>query len=186
VAAVALEISLLGPPRVLNDGRPVSFDTRKATALLAHLALAERPRSREALCALLWPDYEPERARGALRRTLSTLRKGIGEQRLDTSGDSVALLPGDGVVVDVYRFRELAASEAGLAAAAEAYGGELLEGFSLRDSPEFEHWQAVEADALRRELGAVLGRLVAGLSARHEFERALPLARRWLELDPLH
>ena len=185
VAAVALEISLLGPPRVRRDGEPVSFDTRKATALLAHLALAERPRSRDALCALLWPEHEPERARGALRRTLSTLRKGIGEHRLETSGDSVALLPGDGVAVDVHRFRELA-GEGRFAAAAEAYGGELLEGFSLRDSPEFEHWQAVEADALRRELGAVLGRLVSELSARHEFERALPLARRWLELDPLH
>jgi len=41
---VTLEISLLGPPRVRRDGEPVTFDTRKATALLAHLALAERPR----------------------------------------------------------------------------------------------------------------------------------------------
>jgi DNA-binding SARP family transcriptional activator len=185
VAAVALEISLLGPPRVRRDGEPVSFDTRKATALLAHLALAERARSREALCELLWPEHEPERARGALRRTLSTLRKGIGEQRVDTSGDSVALLPGDGVIVDVHRFRELA-GKGSLAAAAEVYEGELLEGFALRDSPEFEHWQSVEADALRRELGTVLAQLVAELSARGEFERALPLARRWLELDPLH
>src|SRR5215218_1862605 len=43
--SAALEISLLGPPRVYRAGRPVSVDTRKATALLAHLALADRPRS---------------------------------------------------------------------------------------------------------------------------------------------
>ena len=76
--AVALEISLLGPPQVRRDGEPVAFDTRKATALLAHLALAERARSRESLCELLWPGRDPEHARGALRRTLSTLRKSIG------------------------------------------------------------------------------------------------------------
>ena len=93
---MALEITLLGPPRVERDGEPVAFDTRKATALLAHLALAERPRSREALCELLWPGHDPERARGALRRTLSTLRKAIGEEWIETAGDSVALREGPG------------------------------------------------------------------------------------------
>ena len=141
-----LEISLLGPPRVARDGGPVSFDTRKATALLAHLALSERPRSREALCALLWPDRDPEHARGALRRTLSALRKAVGEEWVDTVADSVA----------------------------------------LRDSPEFEAWQLFEADALRRELTAALGRLVALLAAAGRYEQAVPHARRWLELDPLH
>ena len=41
---MTLEISLLGSPRVRRDGEPVTFNTRKATGLLAHLALAERPR----------------------------------------------------------------------------------------------------------------------------------------------
>src|SRR5258705_11883113 len=74
VPPAGLEISLLGPPRVRRDGEPVSFDTRKATALLAHLALAERPRSRESLCDLLWPAQDAEHARGALPRTLSRVR----------------------------------------------------------------------------------------------------------------
>ena len=72
--AMALEVTLLGPPRIERDGERVAFDTRKAMALLADLALSERPRSREALCGLLWPAHDPDRARGALRRTLSTLR----------------------------------------------------------------------------------------------------------------
>ena len=90
----ALEISLLGPPRVVRAGRPVSFDTRKATALLAHLALVDRPRPREALCELLWPEQDPEHARGALRRTLSVLRKAVGEEWIDAAADSVALRNG--------------------------------------------------------------------------------------------
>ena len=106
---MALAIRLLGPPRVERDGGAVAFDTRKAMALLAHLALAERPRSREALCSLLWSAHDLDRARGALRRTLSTLRQGIGEEWIDTAGDSVVLRRGPGLELDVERFRALAA-----------------------------------------------------------------------------
>jgi DNA-binding SARP family transcriptional activator len=189
VAAPGLEISLLGPPRVRRAGEPVAFETRKATALLAHLALAERPRSRESLCALLWPSQDPEHARGALRRTLSTLRKSVGEEWVDAAGDSVALRAGDELLLDVQRFRALAgegASLEDLTEAVELSRGELLEGFALRDSPEFDAWQVYEADELRRELGAALARLVALVSARGDYPRAIAYARRRLELDRLH
>jgi DNA-binding SARP family transcriptional activator len=187
--APALEITLLGPPRVARAGEPVAFDTRKATALLAHLALAERPRSREALCELLWPAHDREHARGALRRTLSALRKSIGEQWIETVADSVALRAGDGLEIDVRRFRSLtadAASSDELAAAIQLYGGELLEGFSIRDSPEFDAWHMYQADLLRRERASALGRLVALLRAKGDHARAIVHARRWLELDRLH
>ena len=186
---MALEVTLLGPPRVERDGEPVAFDTRKAMALLAHLALAERPRSREALCGLLWPAHDPDRARGALRRTLSTLRTAVGEEWIDTAGDSIALKRGPGLELDVERFRALANDGAPLDRLSEAvalFSGDFLEGFSLRDSPEFDDWQIREADTLGRELGSALRRLVELLAARGEYERALPHARRWLEVDPLH
>ena len=67
-----------------------------------------RPRSREALCELLWPGHDPDHARGALRRTLSTLRTAVGEEWIDTAGDSVALQRGPGLELDVARFRALA------------------------------------------------------------------------------
>ena len=189
MAIAGLEISLLGPPRVQRAGALVSFDTRKATALLAHLALAERPRSRDSLCELLWPGRDPEHARGALRRTLSALRKAIGEEWVDAAADSVALRDGPGLELDVRRFRSLtsqAASPTDLAAAVELFRGELLEGFGLRDSPEFDAWQVYEAETLRRELSAALARLVAAFAEGRDYARAIPYARRWLELDPLH
>jgi DNA-binding SARP family transcriptional activator len=187
--APALEISLLGPPRVCRAGLPVSFDTRKATALLAYLALTDRARSREGLCELLWPDQDPEHARGALRRTLSVLRKAVGEEWIDTAADSVALRDGAGLAIDARRFRSLASPDATpeeLAQAVDLFRGDLLEGFSLRDSPEFDAWCLYEADALRRELGGVLDRVVRQLVERGEYGRALPYARRWLAIDPLH
>jgi len=187
--ARALEISLLGPPRVCRAGRPVSFDTRKATALLAHLALTDRARSREGLCELLWPDQDPGHARGALRRTLSALRKAVGEEWIDTAADSVLLRDGVGLAIDARRFRALAAPTATpeeLAQAVELFRGDLLEGFFLRDSPEFDAWCASEADALRRELGGALDRVVRVLLERGEYGQALPYARRRLAIDPLH
>jgi len=186
---MALRITLLGSPRVERDGKPLSFDTRKAMALLADLALAERPRSRESLCGLLWPAHDPDHARGALRRTLSTLRKAIGEKWIDTAGDSIALLRGPGLELDVERFRALTADGASVEALSEAvalYSGGFLEGFALRDSPDFEDWQLGEADALQRELASALRRLVEQLVVLGDLEQALPRARRWLELDPLH
>ena len=186
---MALAVTLLGPPRIERDGQPVAVDTRKATALLALLALAERPRSRDALCTLLWPAHDSGSARGALRRTLSTLRTAVGEQWIDTAGDSIALKRGADFELDVERFRELAAdgsSRESLSEAVALFYGDFMEGFSLRDSPDFDDWQMGEADALARERGSALRRLVELLAAGGEYERALPHARRWLEVDPLH
>jgi len=186
---MGLEIRLLGPPRVTRDGALVTFETRKATALLAHLALADLPRSREALGELLYPGHDPKRARGALRRTLSTLRTGIGTDWLETSTVAISLRRTRGLGLDVERFRALAAPDASpddLAIAVEMFAGSFLDGFALRDSPDFDTWQQSVAGVLDRELASVLRRRIGHLVTELRFEEALPLARRWLELDPLH
>ena len=73
-----LRLSVLGSPQVQSDGAPIEVDTRKATALLVYLAVTGRPQGRDALAGLLWPEYDQERARAALRRTLSVLKKALG------------------------------------------------------------------------------------------------------------
>ena len=130
-----------------------------------------------------------EHARGALRRTLSALRKAVGEEWIETAGDTVALQRGPGLELDVERFRELAADGASVEALSEAatlFSGGFLEGFALRDSADFDDWQIAEAGALERELASTLQRLVERLVARGEYAQAIPHARRWLEIDPLH
>jgi DNA-binding SARP family transcriptional activator len=180
-----IEVSLLGPPRVERAGTLVRFDTRKAVALLAHLAMADRPRPRDALVDLLWPDSDVERARGALRRTLSTLRAAIGAELLETTRDHVRLVKSAGLTVDVDRFRALLADD-DLAAAVNVFRGDFLEGFGLRDAPEFEDWSRNQADELRRELTAALARLAADEEQAGHLPAALDHARRWASLDPLH
>ncbi len=156
------------------------MDTRKATALVAYLAVTGQPQARDSLAALLWPDAETERARGALRRTLSTLRTGLGGDELRVEGPRIGL-DDEAIDLDVRRFRGLVAEDR-LDDAVTAYTGDFLSGFTLRDSAEFDEWQAGQADALRRELSGVLERLASGEEPR----RAFAYAKRWLELDPLH
>ena len=94
-----ISLALLGPPVVERDAVPVVFDTKKAVALLALVAVAGREQSRERLAAQLWPDSDPAHARGSLRRTLSVTAAGVGEGLL-ISRTAVGLRPGR-VRVDV-------------------------------------------------------------------------------------
>ena len=181
-----LSLALLGPPIVERDGTVVGFDTKKAVALLAVLAITGREQSRDRLAGLLWPESDTARARGSLRRTLSVTAAAVGEG-LAITRTTVALRP-DRMRVDVTDFGALAARPdlASLERAARLYRDDFLAGFSLRDCPEFEGWQASAADGLRQELAAALDRLVVGCVAGGEPARALDHARRWLSLDPLH
>ena len=103
-----LRIALLGPPRVERDGAPIEVDTRKAIAMLAYLAIHPERHGRDAVAGLLWPDYDTEHARGALRRTLSTLNKAVGPGWLAADRTTVGFAQTD-FWLDVTRFEELLA-----------------------------------------------------------------------------
>jgi DNA-binding SARP family transcriptional activator/Tfp pilus assembly protein PilF len=180
-----IEVRLLGPPRVERDGDRVAFDTRKAVALLAYLAVTDRARSRDALADLLWPGTDPERARGALRRTLSSLRSAIGADLIEATHDHVRLIKGPTITVDVDRFRDLREAGAVDRACALA-GGDFLEGFTVRDAPDFEDWAQAEAEGLRRELAGALHALAGEREAAGDLPGAVAAVQRWLALDPLH
>ena len=181
-----LSLALLGPPVVRRDGALVTFDTRKATALLALLAVTGREHSREQLADLLWPEADSAKSRASLRRTLSVTAAAMGDG-LSISRVAVALDPAL-VRVDVREFGALIGrpDAASLERAAALYRDDFLTGFTLRGCPEFEEWQESVSEELRQELARGLQRLVAACIADGELERAAAHARRWLQLDPLH
>jgi DNA-binding SARP family transcriptional activator len=198
-------VRILGPVEVAVDGSPLAVDTRKALALLAYLVVTRRPAGRETLAALLWPESAGPDARGALRRTLSVLRAGLGgavpdEPVLVVDRSAVALRE-PALDVDLWRFREALASARGhdhpaaeacsrcleaLEVAASLDRGPFLDGFSLRDAEPFDEWQLAETESHRRDLAAVLERMARGHTAARAWAPAISAARRWLELDPLH
>jgi DNA-binding SARP family transcriptional activator/tetratricopeptide (TPR) repeat protein len=189
---MALRIDVLGTTRIEVDGAPLRVDTRKATALLAYLAVTGGSHSRDLLVDLLWPDADPDRGRAALRRTLSVLRSALGGRWLAADRSAVGLdLEPD--AIDAWRFRRLV-SEAGsgpgsiphLSQAVALHRGELLAGFGLRDSAAFDDWQRAAGAEFRRELELALERLVAELAGCGRPGEALAPAQRRLALDPLH
>src|SRR5215210_5598705 len=193
-------ILLLGAPRVEHDGEQIVVDTRKATALLAYLAVTRRRHARDALAGLLWPEYNQTRARAALRRTLSSLGVARAAGWLVADRESVDLARGE-IWVDVDRFSGLLAEcrthghPEGevcpgclplLSEAVDLYRDDFLAGFALRDSAAFDDWQFFQGEELRRELAGALERLSRGRGANEEWEQAIRHARRWMALDPLH
>ena len=182
-----VSVELLGPPRITRDGAAVEMDTRKAVALLAYLGVTGRPHTRDSLAGLLWPEYDQEHARGALRRTLSALRKGLGPEWLEANRDVVALRRGEGLRIDVDEFRARVSGSrpAQLEEAVALYRDDLLAGFALRDSAPFEDWQRFEADSLRRELANALDGLADAAAARKDFAAAIAHARQRLSLNRL-
>lgn len=195
-----LSLHLLGPPRIEVSGEPIQVDTRKAIALLAYVTITRERHRRDSLVNLLWPEYDQCHGRTTLRRTLYALRKALPDDWLDVDREAIGLHPRAEIWLDVEEFRSCQAeclthdhepSEvctaclAPLTRAAELYRGDFLAGFGLKDSFDFDDWQFFQTEALRREFGSVLARLVRCYSAQGAFQPAIRYAREWLALDRL-
>ena len=147
---------LLGAPLLEKNGQSVAFDTRKAMALLAYLAVTAQVHSRDTLAALFWADYDQSSARAALRRTLSVLNKALSEDTLEITRERLGLAQGADLWFDVDEFQRLLKEREThghpqretcprclncLKQAVQLYRGDFMAGFTLRDSPEFDDWQ---------------------------------------------
>jgi DNA-binding SARP family transcriptional activator/tetratricopeptide (TPR) repeat protein len=179
-----LELYLFGPPRVRLDGAELRFDTRKAVAMLAILAVTGREHSRDSLAAMLWPELERTRARATLRRTLS-VATAVGPV-LEVTASGVGL-QSELVWCDVRQVQTLTAAgdAASWARAVDLASGGFLEGFALRDSPVFEDWQIATSEALRDLVSQTLSRLVADAVGRGDLAAALLYARKRVQVEPL-
>lgn len=201
----SLQIYLFGPLRMELNGAAVVSRRRKAQALLAYLAVTGQPHSRDALATLLWPEFSQSQARANLRRELAELRGLLGVARLLDDRVTVALNTEPPFGLDLANFQQHLAyaqqcTHLGyapgtdvcpaclphLSQAAACYPDDFLAGFTLPDSPTFDDWHFFQADGLRQTLAHLLARLVQGHHAAQHYAEAIPHARRWVALDPLH
>lgn len=197
-----IELYLLGNPELRQAGHSLNFDTRKALALLAYLVVSASSQSRNTLAALLWGELDQTNARASLRRTLSTLNKGLEGTGLEIERETIGLAAENGLLwSDVTEFtRSLKTGKSNLAKnevltpvvvsnleqTVSLWRGEFMQGFSLRDAPEFEEWQCQVAESLRQDMVWALEKLVQWYSSTHAFDKALDFSRRWLALDSLN
>ncbi|MBK8902967.1 MAG: alpha/beta fold hydrolase [Anaerolineaceae bacterium] len=193
------QLTLFGAPKLERNGRIYPLPRRKARALLAYLAVTQKPHPRETIVALFWPDHDQQQGRADLSRILSNLRTVLGTDYILADRDQVALNEKAALVVDVNHFRhqlgrcrETAGQEMdddwlqNLAAAAACYQADFLAGFTLPDCPAFDEWQLLQTEALRRDLSWALEKLVDAYEVRRDLVQAIVYAQRWVALDPLH
>jgi DNA-binding SARP family transcriptional activator/Tfp pilus assembly protein PilF len=193
-----LTVNLLGTPEVEVNQNPIKVDTRKAIALIAYLVV-EKSATRDTLASLLWADSSQDKARAALRRTLSALRRATGGDYISADRNMVSL------VGDITSDHEIMSSELAattdhdhsetdvcglcvphLRRATGLYRGDFLQGFSIRSSPDFEDWTRNIAESTRRRAGEAFNRLGAALASQGEYPAAIAAVNHWISLDPLH
>jgi DNA-binding SARP family transcriptional activator/Tfp pilus assembly protein PilF len=149
-------------------------------ALLLYLAV-EGTATRDTLTALLWPDRDDERARHSLSQTLYELRRQLGPEWIETTGE---LLRVRNVEVDATEFSGLVAAGADADALA-LYGGHFLQGVHTGSSVAFETWVEQRSSRLHREYRTAARRYCTALHAAGRLDDAYDAAQRWASLDPL-
>jgi len=186
-----LSLSLFGGFEArIPPGPPLSFQTRKAQALLAYLALPlGRAHPRDKLAALLWGERGDEQARRSLRQALYDIRKALGVAApavLRAEHDTVALSPA-AVDLDVLTFTRLIdqGTPDALEEAAALYQGDLLAGLNVNEEL-LETWLMHEREHLHEMAMQALQKLLLHQSASGASEAAIRTAYQLLAIDPPH
>ena len=169
-----VRVRLLGRPAVVAaDGRtPAHPRGRKTWALLARIALAERPVARTELAEALFPEADDPLA--ALRWNLADLRRTVGAPQL-ARGDPVTLGRED-LELDVWDLEDGALPDA---------SGPLLDGVDLRDCPDFDGWLVLARARCEHRLREALRAAALGALSAGDLQTALGVAERAARLDPL-
>jgi DNA-binding SARP family transcriptional activator len=166
---------LTGRPLIeRGEGCVVMPRGRKSWAVLAYVALAEVPVTRERLASLLFGDAADPL--GALRWTLAELRRSLGANGV-LRGDPVRLDLPAGFVIDAL---ELSRGQAD----PRLVRGELLEGIDVDAGPVFDAWLLVERRRVAGLCEGVLRDAALAVLATGRARDAAALASRALGFSP--
>ncbi|MES1259406.1 MAG: BTAD domain-containing putative transcriptional regulator, partial [Gemmatimonadota bacterium] len=175
---------LLGAPQLLINGEepPAELLWRKHLALCIALWCApERRRSRDQLVGLLWSDKSERAAKHSLNEALRVIRRSVGSDAIDTTGDAVVWI--DAPELDTDRFLALELGEPDRAA--ELVQGSFCDGLVVQGAQAFESWLTAERDRWQAKCVDALVRASAAAEDRGDARRALELAERAVSLNEL-
>ena len=185
------ELRLLGTLELLDD-RGARMDEAmrrpKVVAVLGYLAAA-RPRGphrREKVAALFWPELPADRARAALRVTLTRLRDDLGGDVILSQGANEIAVDRGRLQCDVVALDD-ALARGDVAEAAALYRGPLLDGLHVDGAgEELEQWVSAERRRVREALTSQLVRAATERELSRDFSDAVTLATRAVEISPDH
>jgi serine/threonine-protein kinase len=156
---------------------------RRRLAILAILAHARRNgQSRDKLVAYLWPESDAEHARHVLNQLLYAQRRHFAEEGLFLGKKTLRLNPAV-IWTDIGAF-EQALDDGNLEEAIALYRGPFLDGFFLKDAPEFERWAEEQRGRLSRRAKAALAELAQRAASSGHHRRSAEWWGRAGEIDP--
>src|SRR5688572_26373599 len=180
-----MRLTLLGGAVIRSNGEPLGGPAahRHRLALLALLAAHQSPVSRDKLIALLWPERDGDSGRNLLKVAVHELRKLLGEHALRTTGDQLSL-DTSVIACDVVEFEAAIARNAPQEAAA-LYGGPFMDGFHMKDAPEFERWGETQRNRLAGVYSATLEKVALLAEKASDWRGAVEWWRKLAAEDPL-
>ena len=186
-----LILHLLGGLQITRADTPMTnFISNKVPALLVYLAVTHRAHSRDKLAALLWGEMSDADAKNNLRQALTNLRK-IADENLTITRDLIEFT--GNCILDSSKFEsdiktasslELEPASVILTDSLRLYRGDFLEGFFIRDAPDFEDWILAERARLREIALQALHTLIQFHTSRGNYPEAKTYASRLLAFDP--
>jgi DNA-binding SARP family transcriptional activator len=183
-----IQLKLLGNVDLTTDGGAVSdapLRRSKRMALLAYLTAA-RPRGfhrRDKLAALFWPELPTDRARAALRTTLTRLRDDHGTDLILGRGADEIAIDATRLHCDVVEFDDALAAGR-FEDAAPLYRGPFLDGLHVEGTgDELEEWISVERSRLRDAVLRALSALSGAAEQRGDLGAALTAAQQALDIS---
>ena len=93
---MVVDVRVLGPLEVWRDGTEVAVGASKQRALLALLVVRGGEVGRDVLIDALWGERPPARARNTLQVYVSSLRKALGREVIETTPARVPAAAGAG------------------------------------------------------------------------------------------
>ncbi|MGH2508808.1 MAG: BTAD domain-containing putative transcriptional regulator [Ktedonobacteraceae bacterium] len=182
---------LLGPPEIFHKDRLIKIPRRRSRALLYYLVCTQSPQPRERLLTLLCGNANEESARHTFKTLLAEVRALLrsldtGIEWIISDGDQIKLNPHAPLWLDTEIFEKVAAGTShNLDHATDLYRGSFLDGFFLKDAPDFEDWMRSARDHFQRLYLTTLRRLAELYESENQLEQAITCTQMLLKTDPL-
>jgi predicted ATPase/DNA-binding SARP family transcriptional activator len=177
---MAAYVRLLGSPAARTPEGWTPLTSSKASALVCYLAYHRSWVRRSDLLCLLWPEHSEEAARRNLRPMLTRVRRWPFVERIDTDGDLLRW----SVKTDVQAFHEALVADRPEQALA-MYGGPLMSGLDVADSPAFDDWVRIARSELETARRSAALRVAESLERSGRLDEAAETLGSLLRTDPL-
>ncbi len=143
----SIEVFMVGYPRVFVDGQIVVFPFKKAEAVF-YILMLEKQMERLEMCTMLWPDVGETVSKKNLRNAIYTIRKTLGLDIFVLEKRSLLKIDTEKIqVIDYDQIMEQNENYCNSMLINEDI--ELLKGFYIGDSIDFEDWLSYKRETFK-------------------------------------